>query len=64
VDPLIYAAVHLGLGEMDEALTAFEQSVQERSPNLAYIRLLPDIFSEELAAEARFRQVLKDVGVE
>jgi hypothetical protein len=45
-------------------LTAFEQSVAERSPNLAYIRLLPDIFSEEVAAEPRFQKLLKDVGVE
>ncbi len=64
VDPMVYAAVHLGLGEMDAALTAFEQSVKERSPNLAYTGLIPGFFDAELVDEPRYQQIMKEVGVQ
>ncbi len=50
--------------DRDVALTAFEQSLADRSPSLAYVPLLPPIFSDELAAEPRFQLVMKGVGWE
>ena len=63
VDPGVYACVFLALGEVDQALTALEQSVAERSPNLVLVGLFPELFMAELVDEPRFRAIEEAVGV-
>ena len=62
VDPVTFAAIHSALGELDQALTWYEKAYADRTPNLAYAKVIP-LMSPELADNARFAAILDHMGL-
>ncbi|MBD3868554.1 MAG: protein kinase [Acidobacteria bacterium] len=63
VDPSIYSVIYLGLGDIENAIRGFEESIAERSPNLVYIRPAPDLYLDELADDPRYQAMLQKIGL-
>ena len=55
------ALVCIGLGRLDEALTALYKARQERSGWIAYLNVDPRL--DPLRADSRFQHLLRDVGL-
>lgn len=62
VAPYNVAAIHAALGEPERALALLERSVNERDLNVTSLRVDPDF--RPLAGEARFAELLRQVGLE
>jgi serine/threonine-protein kinase len=60
VDPISMANVHLGLGEMDNAVAALSQALEERSPLVTFLRAHPSF--KPLLGDPRFRQLVAETG--
>ena len=58
VDPSIYADIHIGLGELDEALAWYEKGYEDRTPNMAYAAIVP-LISPRLAANPRYEAIVR-----
>jgi serine/threonine-protein kinase len=58
VDPSIYADIHIGLGEVDEALAWYEKAYEDRTPNMAYASIVP-LISPGLAANPRYEAIVR-----
>jgi serine/threonine-protein kinase len=56
------AAIHMGLGEMDNAFESLEKAYQERDGNLIYISV-PSPF-DMLSPDPRYKKLLKKMGLE
>jgi tetratricopeptide (TPR) repeat protein len=61
VDPSIYADIHIGLGELDEALAWYEKAYEDRTPNMAYAAIAP-LISPRLAANPRYEALVRRMG--
>ncbi len=59
VDPGVFPAVYIGLGDMDRAFEWMEKAYEDRSPSLVYTRLIPLLFLDELEADPRFQELLR-----
>jgi tetratricopeptide (TPR) repeat protein len=60
--PAIYsAAVHSGLGEIDEALKYLERAAEERNWEIAWLHIDP--FWDNIRSDPRFRSVQLQVGL-
>src|SRR5262249_17569555 len=59
--PTAFAAVHAGLGENDEAFAWLQKARDDRSHGLFYLQL--DRWWDGLRSDARFRALLRDVGL-
>jgi tetratricopeptide (TPR) repeat protein len=53
--------VQLGLGHVEEALAAFERSLEERDPSLVWLGVDPRC--DELRQHPRFRAILQTIGL-
>ena len=62
VDPSLYSVIYLGLGELENAIEGLEQSLAERSPNLAWFKVCPELYMDELADVPRFQAMLREIG--
>jgi TolB-like protein/Tfp pilus assembly protein PilF len=62
VDPVTFAGIHSALGEVDQALTWYEKAYADRTPNLAYAKIIP-LMSPELAGNPRFAAILERMGL-
>ena len=60
VAPWLLAGVHVGLGELEEALDYLEDAYQERSPGCVFL-LLPEVAS--LRDHPRFQDLYRRVGL-
>jgi eukaryotic-like serine/threonine-protein kinase len=58
VDPSTYADIHIGLGEVDEALAWYEKAYEDRTPNMAYAPIVP-LISTRLAANPRYEAIVR-----
>jgi serine/threonine-protein kinase len=56
------AAVHMGLGELDQAFAWFDKAYEERDGNLLYITV-PVPF-DSLSPDPRYKQLLQKMGLE
>jgi len=61
VDPVTFADVHSSLGEADEALRWYEKAYQDRTPNMAYLSIIPRI-DTILAGNPRFEAIVRRMG--
>jgi tetratricopeptide (TPR) repeat protein len=61
VDPYAFAAIHLALGEKDQALDRLEQAAREHSalPNLIFLKLDP--YLDPLRGDARFEALVSKI---
>jgi len=67
VDPATFAAIHVSLGEMDEALRGYQKALDDRSPDMVYAmvvsRIVPQLADsagyQALVARLEFPQVGK-----
>jgi eukaryotic-like serine/threonine-protein kinase len=59
--PLFLARVNAGLGRSDEAITWLEQAYTDRSESIVWLKVDPSL--ESLRTEARFKELVKRVGV-
>jgi serine/threonine-protein kinase len=64
VDPSLVAITQLGLGDLEGAIVSLEQSLAERSPNLVFYKLLPDIYLDALGDDPRFQAMARKTGFE
>jgi serine/threonine protein kinase/Flp pilus assembly protein TadD len=60
VTPVAGALVHLGLGELDEALTSLEKALAQREAFLAYLKVFPPF--RPLHSSPRFRSLLNEIA--
>ncbi len=58
VDPSLYADIHNGLGEADEALRWYEKAYEDRTPNMAYASIGP-LINPRLAANPRYEAIVR-----
>jgi eukaryotic-like serine/threonine-protein kinase len=61
VDPYWVAAIYAGLGDKDRAFEHLEESYQQHSANLAYIK--PDPFWDNLRSDSRYPDLLRRMGL-
>ncbi|UCC74139.1 MAG: tetratricopeptide repeat protein [Gemmatimonadota bacterium] len=61
VSPFGLAAVHLGLGEIDETLDFLEEAFEERNPNLMSLHYYP--LWDDLRSDPRFIALVESVGI-
>ena len=61
VSSIYFAAIHLGLGEKNDALDGLERAYNERNDYLAYLGVDP--IGDPLRSEPRFTQLLHKIGV-
>jgi tetratricopeptide (TPR) repeat protein len=61
VSPIDFAVIHVGLGETAEALDEIDRAFERRDAALVYLGTLPGL--APLRSEARFRDVLKRMGI-
>ncbi|HET8923803.1 MAG TPA: tetratricopeptide repeat protein [Candidatus Acidoferrum sp.] len=60
--PSLYlAAIHVGLGEKDEAFRLLDVALQERVDRLVYLKVEP--ISDPLRSDSRFAQLLGKIGL-
>ena len=59
--PLFLARVNAGLGRNDEAINWLEQAYTDRSESIVWLKIDPSL--ESLRGEARFKELVKRVGV-
>jgi serine/threonine-protein kinase len=59
--PLFLARVNAGLGRNDEAINWLEQAYTDRSESIVWLKVDPSL--ESLRGEARFKELVKRVGV-
>jgi len=62
VDPSIFAIIQMALRDIDGALLSFEKSIEERSTNLVFLKMSPDIYLDELGDDPRFQEMVRKVG--
>jgi TolB-like protein/Flp pilus assembly protein TadD len=62
VSPVDFAVVHAGLGDKKTALDLLERGVQERDGRLVQLKVSP--FYESLHSEPRYRNLLKQIGLD
>jgi len=60
VSPVANALVHIGLRQMDEALTALEKALAQREAFLAYMKVFPPF--RPLHSSPRFRSLLNEIA--
>ncbi len=58
MDPVTFADVHSSLGEVDEALRWYEKAYEDRTPNMAYLSIMPRI-DPMLAGNPRFEAIVR-----
>jgi tetratricopeptide (TPR) repeat protein len=61
VSPYFVTAVHLALGERDQALESLEKAYGERSLGMTYLKLDPNL--DDLRADSRFADLVRRVGL-
>ncbi|MBI3474504.1 MAG: winged helix-turn-helix domain-containing protein [Acidobacteria bacterium] len=61
VSPIRFAQVHTLLGDKDQALTWLGRAVEERSPQVVYLKVDPRY--DRLRADPRFAELLRRVGL-
>jgi len=61
VDPVTFADVHRGLGEVDEALRWYQKAYEDRTPNMAYASIMPRI-DPGLAGNPRYEAIVRRMG--
>jgi len=62
VSPYLIATIYAGLGDKDKALELLEKARQQRSWDLAW-QIKVDLRLDNLRSDARFRSLLRSVGV-
>ena len=62
VQPVVFAVIHAGLGENDNAFLCLEQAYQERAQWLSEIKVEPAF--DNLRSDPRFAQLLQRIGLE
>ena len=62
VSAAFIATIHIGLGEMDEALAALAQAEAQHSYHVGWCKVDPDL--DPLRSDPRFTALLKKVGLE
>jgi TolB-like protein/Tfp pilus assembly protein PilF len=62
IDPLFTATVHLGLGDLDEALRWMEKGVEERSPNMVHVK--HNVLADPIRDDPRFKAILASIGMD
>jgi Flp pilus assembly protein TadD len=60
VPDLYLAAIHVGLGEKDEAFRLLEKDYQKRVDRLIYLRVEP--MADPIRSDPRFAQLLAKIG--
>jgi tetratricopeptide (TPR) repeat protein len=58
VDPSLYADIHNGLGEADEALRWYEQAYEDRTPSMAYASIGP-LIDPGLIGNTRYEAIVR-----
>lgn len=61
VTPSAVAGVYIGLGEKDQAFLWLEKCFQERTNNMAYLKVLPAL--DPLRSDPRFDDLLRRIGL-
>jgi len=61
VPDLYLAAIHVGLGEKDEAFRLLNSAYQQRVDRLIYLRV--DAMADPLRSDPRFQQLLNKIGL-
>jgi TolB-like protein/predicted Ser/Thr protein kinase/Flp pilus assembly protein TadD len=62
VDPTLFAIVQLGLGEVDGAVANMEQALADRSTNMVFLRMTPDVYPGPLGDDPRFQDMVRRTG--
>ena len=60
VPDLYLAAIHVGLGEKDQAFTLLDNSYKKHSDRLVYLNVEP--MADPLRSDPRFAQLMAKVG--
>jgi tetratricopeptide (TPR) repeat protein len=60
ISPYGIALVHTALGDVDQAFAYIDRALEDRTPDLVYLRFEPRI--DPLRNDPRFRQILSRVG--
>jgi len=60
ITPVALALIHLGLGDLDEALAALEKALAQREAFLAYLKVFPPF--RPLHSSPRFRSLLNEIA--
>ena len=61
VPDLYLAAIHVGLGEKDEAFKLLDKAYQERIDRLVYLKVEP--MADTIRSDPRFAQLLDKIGM-
>lgn len=62
ISPMAFAWAYTGMGDKNNAITAFEKAYEERDGAIIYIRVLE--FYDVLSSEPRYLAILKNMGLE
>jgi TolB-like protein/Flp pilus assembly protein TadD/predicted Ser/Thr protein kinase len=60
VDPVVFSIVHLGLGEINEAIEHLEKAYQDRTPLMAgMLSTFPAVYLEDLESDPRYQDLVR-----
>jgi serine/threonine protein kinase/tetratricopeptide (TPR) repeat protein len=62
VDPVVYAIVYAGMGDMERLLAELERSIDDHSINAVYAPVTPAYYMSSLADDPRFQELLVRLG--
>jgi serine/threonine-protein kinase len=62
LDPVVYAELYAGLGDLDAVIGALEQSVMDRSPEAVYLPAMPDLFLTGLENDPRYDALVESMN--
>jgi serine/threonine protein kinase len=62
VDPYSFASIYAGLGDKDQTIAWLRKGLEARSINMVFLKIEP--FFDSLRSDPRFRELLKNVGLE
>ena len=61
LDPAIMAAAYVGLGDIDRAMTWYQKGLEERSPNMVYMKVGPGAW-DSVRGDPRFQAMLRQMN--
>ncbi len=62
VDPVTYAEIYCALGNMDQALRWYEKAFDDRTPNMVYAAIIPQL-CPCLVGNARYQAIIDRMGI-
>jgi len=61
LDPVMMAAAYTGLGDIDRSIAWYQKGLEERSPNMVYMKVAPGAW-DAVRSDSRFQAILRQMN--